>query len=334
MMILKSRLTKTTFAVLVYAALLGPFCFNVNAAETAYPDAPIKLIVPFSPGGGVDIVGRILAKKLNEQFKQSVIVENKPGASGMIGTAFVARSKPDGLTILLASSGEAAINPHLYKGMAYDPGKDLAPISLIAKVPNLLVVNPDVPVKTVAELVRYAKAHPDQMTYSSSGVGNIQNISGELFNKLAGTKIRHIPYKGASQQITDVVAKHVSMTFASGAALLPFVQGGKVRPIAVTSAAPVAAFPGIPPLARTPGFESYDLVNWFGLFAPAGTPNVIIEKLNAATVKVLKDPSLVKTLELQGAVPTPMSPAEFAEFRNSESGKFGKIIKDTGITVD
>ncbi|GAB2898624.1 Bug family tripartite tricarboxylate transporter substrate binding protein [Paralcaligenes ginsengisoli] len=331
MIILRPQLLKALAAV-TCAAMLGPL--SAQAAEGAYPDAPIRLIVPFSAGGGVDIVGRFLAKKLNEELKQSVIVENKPGASAMIGAAYVARSKPDGLTILLASSGETAINPHLYKDMAYDPAKDLAPVSLVAKIPNLLVVNPDIPVKTVTELVQYAKAHPDDMTYSSSGVGNIQNISGELFNKIAGTKIRHIPYKGSAQQIADVAARHVSMTFASGAALLPFVQSGQVRPIAVTSTTPMAAFPKVPPLAQTPEFKSYDLVNWFGLFAPAGTPKAIIDKLNAATVNILKDPAFVKTLELQGAIPAPMSPEEFAAFRASESEKFGKIIKDTGIVLD
>jgi tripartite-type tricarboxylate transporter receptor subunit TctC len=331
MIILKPQLLKT-LAAISCVALLGPL--STYAAENTYPDLPVKLIVPFSAGGGVDIVGRFLAKKLNEELKQSVIVENKPGASGMIGTGFVARSKPDGLTILLASSGETAINPHLYTDMSYDPAKDLAPISLIAKIPNLLVVSPDIPVKTVTELVQYAKAHPDDMTYSSSGVGNIQNISGELFNKIAGTRIRHIPYKGSAQQILDVVAKHVSMTFASGAALLPFLQSGQVRPIAVTSTTPMTAFPNVPPLSQTPEFKSYDLVNWFGLFAPAGTPNAIIDKLNAATVKILKDPAFVKTLELQGAIPSPMSPEEFAAFRAGESEKFGKIIKDTGIALD
>lgn len=304
------------------------------AAAAPYPDAPIRLVVPFSAGGGVDIVGRIFAKKLDEALKQPVIVENKPGASAMIGAGYVAHSKPDGLTILLASSGETAINPHLYKHMAYDPAKDLAPVSLIARIPNLLVVNPSIPVKNAAELVQYAKAHPEAMTYSSSGVGNIQNLSGELFNKMAGTHIRHIPYKGAAQQIADVAAQHVSMTFASGAALQPYIQGGKVRPIAVTSTKPMAAFPGVPPLADTAQFAGYDLINWFGLFAPGGTPEAIVDTLNAATVKILRDPEFVKTLELQGAIPAPMSPQEFAAFRSSESAKFAGIIRDTGIAVN
>jgi len=325
---MRSRLINIAAAVSC-AALLAPL--GAQAKDT-YPSAPIKLIVPYSPGGGVDIVGRFLANKLDEAFKQTVIVENKPGASGMIGAGMVARSKPDGLTILLASSGEASINPHLYKDMTYDPAKDLAGISLIAKIPNILSVNPDVPVKNVSELVQYAKTN--KLTFSSSGVGNIQGITGELFNKVAGVTILQIPYKGAAPAISDVVAKRVSMTFQPGAPSLPFIQNKQMKPIAVTSTTPIAAFPDVPPIAQTPGFEDFEMVNWYGLFAPAGTPAATVQKLNAAVVKILKDPEFVATLERLGAIPSPMTAEQFTAFRNSESAKFGKVIKDMGITLN
>jgi len=320
-------------AALSCVALLAPLAAQASQdSQDSYPSAPIKLIVPYSPGGGVDIVGRFLANKLDESFKQTVIVENKPGASGMIGASAVARAKPDGLTILLASSGEASINPHLYKDMNYDPGKDLTGISLIAKIPNILSVNPDIPVNNVAELVQYAQAN--KLTFSSSGVGNIQGITGELFNKVAGVKILQIPYKGAAPAIADVVAKRVSMTYQPGAPSLPFITNKQMKPIAVTSTTPIAAFPSVPPIAQTPGFENFEMVNWYGLFAPAGTPAPIVQQLNTAVVAILKDPEFIKTLERLGAIPSPMTAEQFTAFRNSESDKFGKVIRDMGITLN
>lgn len=320
----------TLIAASACAALLGPVAAQAQA--DAYPSGPITLVVPYSPGGGVDIIGRFLGKKLDETFDVSVVVDNRPGASGMIGAAAVARANPDGRTILLASSGEAAINPHLYKEMVYDPGKDLAGISLIAKIPNILSVNPDIPVENVAELIEHAKEN--RLTFSSAGVGNIQGITGELFSRVGGVNILQIPYKGAAPAISDVVAKRVSVTFQPGAPSLPFIQSGDLVPIAVTSATPIAAFPDVPPIAKTPGFEGFEMVNWYGLFAPAGTPQPILEKLNTAVVAILKDPEFVRTLEDLGAIPSPMTPEQFTEFRNSESEKFGAVIRDVGITLN
>ncbi len=299
-----------------------------------YPSSPVTLIVPFPAGGGTDVVGRILAKSLSTQLKQSVVVENKPGASGMIGAGQAAKAKPDGLTLLLATSGEAAINPHLYKKMSYDPATDLAPISLVAKIPNILAIDPKLPINNIAQLVEYAKAHKSNLSYSSSGMGNIQNISGELFNKLAGTTILHIPYKGSAQAVADVAGGQVSMTFASGAALLPFIQSGKVKGIGVSSEQAMNAFPGIPPISSVPALKDFILVNWFGLFTPAGTPQDIIEKLNVATIKALHDPEVVKALETQGAQPAPMKPAEFGAFRAEQSKLFGQIIQDASIKIE
>ena len=203
------------------------------AGADTYPSAPIRLIVPYAAGGGTDIVGRILAKKFTDIFKQPVIIENRAGASGMIGTAVVAKAKPDGLTVLLASAGEVAIVPHLYKkGLTYDPGKDLAPISRIARIPNVLIVNPEIPANNVTELIAYARANP--LTFSSSGNGNIQGLTGELFNIVTGVKVQQITYKGATPALTDLIAKRNSMTYLPLSTLLPFIQSKQVKPLQVT----------------------------------------------------------------------------------------------------
>jgi len=304
-----------------------------GGAET-YPSSAVTLVVPFSAGGGVDIVGRILGQALSKELGQSVVVENKPGASGMIGASAVASAKPDGLTLLLASSGESAINPHLYKKMSYDPSKDLAPVSLIAKIPNLLTASARMPFNNPKELVEYAQQHDKQLSYSSAGVGNIQNISGELLNKLLGTHILHIPYKGSAQALADVTGGQVSFTFSSAAAALPYLEAGKVKAVGVTSERPMKKFPDVMPLSSAPELKDFILVNWFGLFATAGTPDPIIQKLNKAVVRSLNDPKVVQALETQGAEPSPMTPAEFGKFRQEQSELFGSIIKDAGIKLD
>lgn len=319
----------------VAAGALAVAAASPAAAQDTYPSKPIRIIVPYTAGGGVDTVARILSDKLSKSLGQPIIVENKPGASGMIGAQAATKSAADGYTLLLSAAGEIAVNPHLYKGrMQYDPQKDLAPISLVAKIPNVLVINEDIPAKNTADLIAYAKANPGKLTYSSSGVGNPQHLNGELFNKMAGTQITHVPYKGASQQLTDVMAKHVSMTFTSIAAALPLIKDGRVRPIAVTSTQSVPSLPNVPPLAQSKSLASYNLVNWFGLFAPAKTPGPIISKIHAELSKALKDPEIRQKLEVQGAEPTLMTPQQFAQFITIESTKFGKIITDAHITVE
>lgn len=304
-----------------------------DAAES-YPSTNLTLVVPFSAGGGVDIVGRILAQTLAKEIGQSVVVENRPGASGMIGAGAVASARPDGLTLLLASSGESAINPHLYSNMSYDPAKDLAPVTLIAKIPNLVTAASDQPFDDPKSLVDYAKQNHGKMSYSSAGVGNIQNISGELLNSLLGTQILHIPYKGSAQALADVASGEVAFTFSSAAAALPYLQSGRIKAVGVTSEQPMKAFPDIPPLSSTPELKDFVLVNWFGLFVTAGTPDAIIDKLNKAVVRSLNDPQVVQALETQGAEPAPMTPAEFRQFREEQSQLFGGIIKDANIQID
>jgi tripartite-type tricarboxylate transporter receptor subunit TctC len=317
------------------AGMLAMLTVGPAVAQDAYPSKPIRIIVPYTAGGGVDTIARLLGDKLSRTLGQPVIVDNKPGASGMIGAAAAAKSPPDGYTLLLSAAGEIAVNPFLYKGkMQYDPQKDLAPISLVVRIPNVLVVNPDVPAKTTAELVAYAKANPGKLSYSSSGVGNPQHLNGELFNKMAGVQTSHIPYKGASQQLSDVMAKHVSMTFTSVAAALPFLKNNQLKAIAVTSAKRVPSLPDVPTLSEFKPLANYELVNWFGLFAPAKTPEPVIAKLHAALADALKDPEIVKKLDAQGAEPALTTSAQFAQFITAESAKFGKIVTDANVTVE
>ena len=323
------------FTMWAKAAAVLTMVFGTASAQDAYPTKPIRIIVPYTAGGGVDTIARMLGDKLSRTLGQGVIVDNKPGASGMIGAATAAKSPPDGYTLLLSAAGEIAVNPSLYKGkMQYDPQKDLAPISLVVRIPNVLVVNPDVPAKTTAELVAYAKANPGKISYSSSGIGNPQHLNGELFNKMAGVQTSHVPYKGASQQLTDVMAKHVSMTFTSVTAALPFLKNNQLKAIAVTSAKRVPSLPDVPALSEFKPLANYELVNWFGLFAPAKTPEPVIAKLHAALADALKDPEIVKKLEAQGAEPALMTPAQFTQFITTETAKFGKIVVDANVTVE
>jgi len=321
-------LVKVYGAALLFGA--GP---SVVLAQSQYPTQQIKIVCPFPAGGGTDLTSRLLADQLNKLFGQSVIVENRTGASGMIGTGVAAKSPPDGYTVLVAS-GEVALNPHLYKQMAYDWDKDLQPITLLVKVPNLLAVNMDVPAKTVPELIAHAKQNQGKLTFSSSGVGNPQQLTGELFNKMAGVDIRHVPYKGAAPQIADVAGKHITMTFVSIGAALPFVESGRIRPIAVTSAARVSILPNVPAISEHPPLASFEVVNFFGFFAPARIPEPVLRRLNTAAVQALKTPEMANKLRASGFEPAPTTPEQFREFIRNESAKFAKIIVDANIKLD
>jgi len=302
-------------------------------AQAPYPSQPVRIICPFPAGGGTDLTARLLGDYLQRTLGQTVVVENRTGASGMVGTDAVAKARPDGYTLLLAS-GEVALNPHLYPKMAYDWDKDLQPISLMVKVPNVLAVNMDVPAKTVGELIAWAKQNPDSLTFSSSGVGNPQQLTGELFNKLAGVKFRHVPYKGAAPQIADVAGKHITMTFVSIGAALPFIEGNKIRPIAVTSTTRVSVLPDVPAIAEYPPLKGFELVNFFGFFGPAGLPDPVLRRLNAAAVEGLKSPDMAKKLQAAGFEPAPTPPEQFRQFIRGESAKFAKIIAEAGIKME
>ena len=315
-------------AAAVAIALAGTYI-----AQDQYPNQQIKLIVPFPAGGGTDITARLLGEQLRRQLGQSVVVDNRAGASGMIGTQAVAKGVPDGYT-LLVTSGEIAVNPHLYKSMAYDWEKDLATISNLVRVPNVLVVNADVPAKNIQELIAYAKDNPRKLTYSSSGIGNPQQLTGELFNKLTGTQIIHVPYKGAAPQIADVAGKHITMTFVSIAAALPFIESGKVRPIGVTSLTRVSMMPDVPAVAEYGPLAGFDIVNFFGFYAPANTPDAIVRKLNAAAIQGFKDAELVAKLKGLGFEPDTGTPEQFRDFVKAKSAQFAKIITEANVKLE
>jgi tripartite-type tricarboxylate transporter receptor subunit TctC len=314
-------------ALLVAAAMPSVF------AQAPYPSQQIRIVCPFPAGGGTDLTARLLAEQMQKILGQTVVVDNRTGASGMIGTDVVAKAKPDGYTLLLAS-GEMALNPHLYPKMAYDSDKDLQPITLMVKVANVMAVNMDVPAKNVAEFIAYAKQNPGKLTFSSSGVGNPQQLTGEMFNKMAGVQVRHVPYKGAAPQLAALAGKEVSMTFVSIGAAKPFIDGQRIRPIGVTSLTRVAALPDVPAIAEYPPLAGFELVNFFGFWGPAGMPDPVLRRLNATAVQIMKMPELVAKFRGLGFEPSPNTPGEFREFVRTESAKFGKIIVEAGVKLE
>jgi tripartite-type tricarboxylate transporter receptor subunit TctC len=317
------------------AALAATLPLAVHAQESAYPTKPLTIIVPFSAGGGVDVMARLLAEKLRIALGQTVNVENKAGGSGMIGTVAAVRAPADGYTLLMATAGETAINPHVHKAkMQYAPERDLAPITLVVKVPNVVVVNPKLPIKNMTELLAYAKAHPGKLNYGTSGIGNPQHLAGELLAQLSGTPLTHVPYRGAANQLTDTAGGSLDMTFVSLGGARPFMKDARVRAIAMTSATRSPLAPELPAVSETKGLEKYSLENWFGLFAPAATPPAIVQKLNAAVTQALKDPALIKRLNELGGEPAPMASAEFKTFIERESGRFAKLVEAAKITPE
>ncbi len=316
-------------AALIAAGTLAGASF----AQSDYPTQPIKIIVPFSPGGGTDLTARMIGEYLRKTLNQTVVVDNRVGGSGMIGTNAVAKAPADGYTLLLAS-GEMAINPHLFPKIPYDTDKELLPLTNAVKVPNVLTVNLDIPAKNIQELVAYAKANPGKLTYASSGVGNAQHLTGEMLNKMAGISVQHVPFKGASQQLADTAGKHVSYTFASIGASLPFIQSGKLRPIAVTSLTRASVLPDVPAIAEYKPLSTFELVNFFGMYAPAATPDPIVRKLNATVVQALKTPEIATKFKELGFEPAPTTPEQFRSFLRAESAKFAKIIAEANVKID
>lgn len=302
-------------------------------AQAGYPDHPIRILVGYAAGGGVDIVARLLAEPMRAELGQTVIVENRTGASAMIASNAVAKAAPDGYTILAAASGEVAINQHLFKDkMNYDASRELTPLALVGIVPCVVVVADATPVHNPKELIAYAKANAGKLSFSSSGVGNPQQLAGELMNSMADIKVLHVPYRGSAPAVTDVATGAVTMSFSSLAAALPLIKAGKIRAVAVTSKERMPQLPDVPPLSEgAPGLAGYELLNWFGLFITAGTPPAIVERLNGIINKALKDPSIADKLMPQGIVPKTMTPAEYKSFVDSETAKFGKIVQLANI---
>jgi len=303
------------------------------AADDDYPTRPVRIIVPFAPGGSTDVVARVLAEKLGAELKGSFVVDNRAGAGGNIGADAVAKSAPDGYTLLMATTGVLAINQHLYKSMPYDPDRDFTPVSYTSLITNILVVNPDVAARSPAELVSLAKAKPGALTFASSGAGSSTHLSGELFKALAAVDILHVPYKGSSQALIDVMAGQVTMLFDNAPSALPFVQQGKLRALAVTSTKRLPNLPDVPTLEEA-GVKGYESLSWSGIVAPAGTPRRVIEKLNAAIDRILRDPDVKQRFAGLGVEPVGGPPEAFTRQIRSESEKWGKVVRTANITLN
>jgi tripartite-type tricarboxylate transporter receptor subunit TctC len=314
---------------LAVAALSG--IPSVSHAQT-YPAKPIRWIVPFPPGGSTDILARVVGQKLTEAWGQPVVVENKGGAGGTIGATEVARAAPNGYTLLMGAIHHT-IATSVYPSLPYDFQRDLAPVTVVAIVPNVLVVNPSVPAKTVPELIAYAKANPGKLTYGSAGVGTAHHLIGEKFNLEAGVDIVHVPYKGSAPAVTDLVAGQVQIMYDTVASSLPHIKAGKLRPLAVVTAKRSLSLPDIPTMAEAalPGFE---VTTWFGMLVPAKTPKDIIAKLHDETVKILNMPDVKKRLIEAGAEPVGNTPEEMAAQIKSETETFAKVVKQAKITPD
>lgn len=310
------------------AALLG--------GRAAAQDQTVRLVAGFPAGGGIDISARLLVDPFKDALGQPVIVENRVGAAGMIAANAVAKAPPDGRMILVSTSGEIAISQHLYKEkMTYDPLKDLAPITLIGIVPNVVIVGSATPVHTPQELFAYIKANEGKLSYSSSGIGNPQQLCGELMNMMAGTNVLHVPYRGAAPSVTGVATGDVTMSFTSLAAAQGLLQAGKVRAVAVTSLDRMPQLPDVEPLQNgAPGLKGYELLNWFGLFTTAGTPAAVVNRYNEIALKRLAEPKIAETLSTQGIVPRKMSPEQFKAFVESESKKFAAVIDKAKIKLE
>jgi putative tricarboxylic transport membrane protein len=295
---------------------------------SAYPSGQIRLVVPYSPGGGTDILARAMGHRLSDALHQPVIVDNRVGANGTIGAAFVAKAAPDGLTMILVPAGYAA-NPALYKSLPYDRTKDLAPVSLLASGPLTLVVHPSVPVKSVKELIALAKAKPNQLNVGSAGVGSLPHLSAELFKASAGVEMAHIPYKGAGPALVDLMGGRVQVYFMNILQSLPLIKNGQLRGLGVTSPQRSPIAPDLPPISdEIPGF---DMTNWYGLLVPGGTPPEVVNALQREVAKVLNDPDVKEKLASEGMTVVASTPDAFAKFLAAETAKYNRIIEFAGI---
>ena len=322
--------------MLTRRAVLASSGAALLAGRASAEDRTVRIIAGFPAGGGIDVSARLLVDPLKDALGLTTIVENRTGAAGMIAANTVAKATPDGHTMLMATSGEIAIAQHLYKEkMTYDPLKDLAAVALIGIVPCVVVVAETTPVRTPQELIAYAKANAGKLSFSSSGVGNPQQLAGELMNMMAGTNVLHVPYRGAAPAVTDVATGAVTMSFTSLAAAQGLMQSGKLRAVAVTSLERMPQLPDVEPLQNgAPGLKGYELLNWFGLFTTGGTPAAMVERLNDTTNKRLAESKIAQTLSAQGIVPRKTSPDEFKAFVQSESMKFASVIEKAKIKIE
>ncbi|VCU70874.1 Tripartite tricarboxylate transporter family receptor [Pigmentiphaga humi] len=305
---------------------------HAQAAETGYPNRPIKLVVPYTAGGSNDVVARVLGQKLSSYWSQPVVVENRPGAGGNLGAAHVARAEPDGYTLLITPNNLLTMNPALYRktGAGYDPVKDFTPISLVASGPIMLATNAGLPVKSVRELIAYAKANPDKLSYASAGSGTPHHLTAELFKSMTGIQMVHVPYRGAAPAVTDLSAGRVQVMFGIPNSLMPFVKTGQLRALAVSGKREMI---GLPTVADS-GVPGFDSELWIGLTAPAGTPAPVIQKLNEAIEKAMRDPEVASALDAQGLAPAWSSTGEFAALVRKDSQRWTQLIDELGLSAD
>jgi tripartite-type tricarboxylate transporter receptor subunit TctC len=309
--------------------VLAALALLTDSHAQTYPSGPIRFVVPFTPGGGTDILARLIGQKLNEAWGQPVLVENRAGASGTVGTAVVAKAPPDGQTALITPAAYAG-NPSLYKHLPYDHVRDLAPVSLLASGPLVLVVHPSLPVRSIKELIAFCRARPGEINYGSPGAGALPHLSAELFNSASGIKLVHIPYKGAGAAATDLLAGRVPIYFMNILQSLTYIRNGKLRALGVTTPQRTPIAPEIPTIAES-GLKGYDMTNWYGLLVPAATPRASVAKLNAEVVRILNLPELKGRLADDGMVVVGSSPEQFAEFLGRETAKYAKVIEAAGI---
>lgn len=322
-------LSAAACTALAGAGLLG----SGAAMAQAYPSKPVTIVVPFAAGGTTDILARIIGQALTAELGQSVVVDNRAGAGGNIGGQAAAKATPDGHTLFMGTVGTHAINASLYKKMPFDPVKDFAPLTRVANVPNLLVANPAQPYKSVKDLIAYAKANPGKVNFGSSGNGSSIHLSGELFKSLAKVDMQHVPYKGSAPAVTDLLGNQIGIMFDNMPSAIQHVRSGKLVPLAVTTAKRSPELPSVPTIAEA-GVPGYEATSWFGMFAPAGTPAPVLAKLNAAIVKVLAQPDVKKKINEQGAEVYSETPEQFAAFIQAESVKWGKVVKESGASLD
>jgi tripartite-type tricarboxylate transporter receptor subunit TctC len=323
----RSRLQTRAAVLLIGALAAGP------ALAQSFPAKPVRIVVGFAPGGTTDITGRVMAQRFTEQIGQTALVENRPGAGGNIGAEFVAKSPPDGYTLLLTSIANQAISPSLYAKLPFDAVKDFTPISQLIAIPNVFVVHPSLPVKTVKEFIALAKKRPGAISFASAGTGTSVHLSGEMFKVMAGVDIVHVPYKGSSPAMQDLIGGHTQLVFDNLPFVLPFIKAGKVRALAVTTTARNAALPDVPTMIEA-GVPGYEVNSWFGLAAPANLPAPILDRWYAETVRALKNPDTQQRFGDLGATIIGSTPADFGAFIRVEIAKWAKIVKASGARAD
>ena len=320
---------------LLHLAILSIAAASLGATAHAqgYPAKPVRMIIGFPPGGGTDIIGRIVAHRMSEGLKQQIIPDNRGGASGLIAAEVAAKAPPDGYTVMMAHIAAMSILPSLYSKLSYDPVRDFAPISLVAISPQLVVAHPSLPAKNIKELIALAKARPGQIHFASVGNGSVQHLAGEMFNLQAGVKMVHVPYKGGGPSAIDLMAGHVQISFDVIPVVIGFVKAGKLRAIAVTSEKRTAVLPDVPTVNES-GLKGFDLATWWGLVAPAAVGKDVIARLHAEAVKALQLPDVKERIAANGADPVGNSPEEFAGFIRSERAKYARIARDASIKLD